>query len=179
MTAKEWREANKDYQKEWREANKNKVKEYQERYSDYQKEYQKIYQKEYNEKNKEKRNENKRIYEKTKKSLNPLYKLTCNIRTLICNSISRSGFSKKSRTNDILGCSFEEFKEYLESKFESWMTWENRGLYNGTPEYGWDVDHIMPVSKATTEEELLKLNHFSNLQPLCSKINRDSKRNTF
>jgi hypothetical protein len=61
--------------------------------------------------------------------------------------------------------------------FEDWMTWDNYGKYNGSEKFGWDVDHIIPKSSATTEEELLKLNHFSNLQPLCSYINRDVKKN--
>ncbi len=30
---------------------------------------------------------------------------------------------------DKLGCSFEELKTYLESKFEDWMTWENYGTH--------------------------------------------------
>jgi hypothetical protein len=57
------------------------------------------------------------------------------------------------------------------------MNWDNRGLYNGTPEYGWDIDHMIPSCSAKTEEELIQLNHYSNLQPLCSYINRDIKRN--
>ena len=57
------------------------------------------------------------------------------------------------------------------------MNWNNRGLYNGELNYGWDIDHIIPVSYAKNEEELLLLNHYTNLQPLCSKINRDIKRN--
>jgi hypothetical protein len=57
------------------------------------------------------------------------------------------------------------------------MTWENRGLYNGELNYGWDIDHIIPLSSAKTEEEVKKLNHHTNLQPLCSKTNRDIKRN--
>jgi hypothetical protein len=76
-----------------------------------------------------------------------------------------------------LGCSFEEFKIYLESKFESWMSWENYGKYNGELNYGWDIDHINPLSNAKTEEEIYNLSHYTNLQPLCSKINRDVKRN--
>ena len=56
------------------------------------------------------------------------------------------------------------------------MTWYNRGMYNGEFDYGWDIDHIIPVSSATTKEEINKLNHYTNLQPLCSKINRDIKR---
>jgi HNH endonuclease len=77
----------------------------------------------------------------------------------------------------ILGCSFEDFKIYLESKFEIWMNWGNYGLYNGELGYGWDIDHIIPISFAETEEDVIRLNHFTNLQPLCSKINRDIKSN--
>jgi len=76
----------------------------------------------------------------------------------------------------ILCCSYENFILHLESQFQDWMNWNNYGLYNGTPNYGWDIDHVMPVSSATTEEELLMLNHYTNLQPLCSYINRDVKR---
>ncbi len=56
------------------------------------------------------------------------------------------------------------------------LNWNNRGLYNGELNYGWDIDHIIPLSSAKTEEEMILLNHYSNLQPLCSKINRDIKR---
>ena len=65
---------------------------------------------------------------------------------------------------------------YLESKFEHWMNWENRGKYTGEFNIGWDIDHITPLSTAKTEEDILRLNHYTNLQPLCSKINRDIKR---
>ena len=52
------------------------------------------------------------------------------------------------------------------------MTWDNYDLYNGTERYGWDIDHIITTSSATTEIELLNLNHYTNLQPLCSYNNR-------
>ncbi len=99
------------------------------------------------------------------------------IRSAISNILKERGFRKNCKTLQILGCDIDYFKFYLESKFETWMTWENRGLYNGNFNYGWDIDHIIPVSSAKTEEELLLLNHYSNLQPLCSKINRDIKKN--
>ena len=57
------------------------------------------------------------------------------------------------------------------------MTCENKGLYNGEIKYGWDIDHIIPLSSAETEEDVIKLNHYTNLQPLCSKLNRDIKKN--
>lgn len=64
----------------------------------------------------------------------------------------------------------------MESKFEPWMNWNNYGLYNGELNYGWDIDHIVPISSANTEEEIIKLNHYTNLQPLCSKTNRYIKK---
>ena len=41
---------------------------------------------------------------------------------------------------------------------------------------GWDIDHIEPLANATCEEDIIRLNHYTNLRPLCSKVNRDIKR---
>ncbi len=84
--------------------------------------------------------------------------------------------SKNGNSEYILGCSFEFFKNYLESIFEPWMNWDNYGLYNGQPNYGWDIDHIIPLKTAKKEGEIIELNHYKNLQPLCSYINRDVKK---
>lgn len=84
-------------------------------------------------------------------------------------------------TENILGCTFEEFRQHIERQFENWMSWENRGNICGTElQYNcsWDLDHIIPTSTAETMEEVCLLNHWSNFQPLCSKVNRDVKRAT-
>ena len=60
---------------------------------------------------------------------------------------------------EILGCSFQEFKLHLESQFDEWMNWENQGTY-------WHMDHIIPISSAQTEEDVWRLNHYTNFQPL-------------
>ena len=107
----------------------------------------------------------------------PVFALKYRLRSSL-NSIFRyNGYTKKHKSHDILGCSYEEFKSHLESLWEPWMNWENRGLYNGELNYGWDIDHIIPVSTAKSEDELINLNHYTNLQPLCSKVNRDIKKN--
>ena len=133
------------------------------------------------EKNKNYRKNNK---EKIKKLQNEGYKKFTSLQKLrlaISNNIRMSlktkGYKKKTKTADILGCTIEDFKKYLENKFDTWMNWENRGLYNGELNYGWDIDHIIPLSSAKTEEEMISLNHYTNLQPLCSYINRNIKRN--
>ena len=105
-----------------------------------------------------------------------MFRLITNVRNLIYNSFYYNGYSKNSKTEELLGCSFEELKDYLESKFEPWMNWDNRGLYSGEFNYGWDIDHVIPLSSVNKEDEIIKLNHYTNLQPLCSKINRDIKK---
>lgn len=130
------------------------------------------YQRNYQKQNKEKRNER----ERERMKIDPLYKLKENIRTNIIGSFKRKGFTKSTRTEDILQLTIPEFKKYIEDQFEPWMNWENHGKYEGEFNQSWDLDHIIPVSSATTEEEVIKLNHYTNFQPLCSKINREIKR---
>ena len=131
------------------------------------------YQKDYQAKNKVKRN----AYLVERRNNDPMFRLITSIRNLIYNSFYYNGYVKKSKTYEILGCTFEELKSHLEDRFEDWMTWENKGAYNGEFDYGWDIDHIVPLSTAKSEEDILRLSHFTNLQPLCSKVNRDIKKN--
>lgn len=56
------------------------------------------------------------------------------------------------------------------------MNWNNRGLYNGMERYGWDIDHKTPISTAKSEEDIIILNHYTNLQPLCSYTNKYIKK---
>lgn len=168
----------KDYDLEYRENNKDKNKEYHKEYYDKTKVKRKLEYElkkndlEYQETKKEKQ----RIYQKNRRENDPLFKLTKNIRCLISYSLKSKGVKKMTKTELILDCTFDKFKKHLESKFESWMTWDNYGLYNGTLNYGWDIDHIKPVSKGINENEIFELNHYTNLQPLCSKVNRDIKK---
>ena len=140
--------------------------------SEKNKEYLKIYQKE----NKDKINERMRSYKKSRKEKDILYKCSLILSQIVNNSIRLYGTEKKSKSKDIIGLSKSEFRLYIESKFEYWMSWNNYGLYNGEINFGWDIDHIIPLSSANTEEELIKLNHYSNLQPLCSYMNRYIKK---
>ena len=73
---------------------------------------------------------------------------------------------------DDLGCSIKEFKKYLESKFEPWMTWDNQGNYDVNRKT-WQLDHIRALANFNLEskEELLKVCHYSNYQPLLAKEN--------
>lgn len=185
----------KEYLKDWKENNVDKIKEYQKEYSkDYyqnNKDYFKEYGKEHYDNNVEKlRNKRKEHYYNNKEATlltnntyrnkrrqsDPLFKLSTNLRTMIGGAIKKNGYKKLSKTELILGCSFEHLKQYLESNFEQWMSWDNYGLYNGKLNYGWDIDHIVPLSSALNENDLLRLNHYTNLKPLCSYNNRYIKK---
>jgi len=99
-------------------------------------------------------------YRKDRKKIDNLFKLKCNIRTLISNTFHGHLVSKKSKTYDILGCDFEFFKYYIEGQFTKTMTWGNIHL-----------DHIRPISLAKTEQDIIILNHYTNFQPLLAKDN--------
>jgi len=107
-------------------------------------------------KNKEKRNAYHRALRKT--SVN--YRIAGCLRRRV-NKIINKGVKKVSARKN-LGCSLDELKKYLESKFTTGMTWENHG------QYGWHIDHINPLSSFDLENhnELLKAVHYTNLQPL-------------
>lgn len=154
-------------------------KEYMSQYIKDNKDKLKSQKEEWRKNNKDKIKVQKSQWHKLQKGNNILYNLSQLISASYRKAFKRSGFSKKSKTIEILGCSFEELKLHLESKFEPWMNWGNRGLYNGELNYGWDIDHVIPLSSANTELDIIKLNHYTNLQPLCSKINRDIKKGNY
>lgn len=110
--------------------------------------------------NKEKLKENDKRRRKNKMINDPVYKAKIYARNLIRKSISRMGYSKKSKTYEILGCSYLEFKEHLESNFSEGMNWDNREL--------WHIDHVIPISFAENEEEIILLNNYKNLKPMWS-----------
>jgi hypothetical protein len=94
---------------------------------------------------------------------NPQQRLRDNITSRLANILANGGFRKRDRTEEIVGCSFQALREHLERQFQPGMNWENYG--------SWHVDHIVPVSRATTELEMLELNHYTNLQPLWAADN--------
>jgi hypothetical protein len=180
------KEERKLYLEIYNEKNEDILKDKKRKYYQENKEKLKIYRAEYTEKNKEKINKKvKEYYENNKRKIDeytlkytkdrilndPLFYLKYKIRRLINVSIRNKGYTKKSRTYQILGCSFDEFKIYIESKFEHWMNWTNHGAYNIEYNTTWQLDHIIPISLAESENDIIKLNHYTNFQPLCSRKN--------
>jgi hypothetical protein len=182
LCRKEYREKNKEKirqtKKEYREKNKEKIRQSKKEYYEKNKEILSIKNKVYRENDlvRIKLNKYKREWKRKRCENDLVYKLKVMVEKSFQKSFKKSGYTKNSRSYRILGCSYEEFKLYIESKFEYWMNWENYGLCNGEEKYGWDLDHIIPISSGKCEEDIIRLNHYSNIQPLCSYINRNVKR---
>lgn len=80
------------------------------------------------------------------------------VRRLTNFAFERKGYKKSGSAERLLGCSWEELKSHIESKFLPGMSWENR--------HEWHVDHIIPLASAKSPEEIEQLCKWHNLQPL-------------
>lgn len=108
--------------------------------------------------NREQRLEYHADYAKARRRTDPLYALSNVVRRRVSLALASQGYTKKSKTHEMLGCNYQYLRKHLESQFQDGMTWENRGE--------WHIDHIIPLASASSEAELLKLCHYTNLQPL-------------
>ena len=119
----------------------------------------KEYHKQYYKNNIDKLRKRQREIAALKRKNDPLFKLKENTRNLIAASFRNKGLRKHEKTFNMLGCSPEQFKQYIENQFDDKMFWDNYGSY-------WVIDHIIPVSSAINEATLIQLNHYTNLRPL-------------
>jgi hypothetical protein len=122
-----------------------------------------IHAKKYFIKNHDKIKEYQKNYKKNRLKNDPLFRLSINISSRIRGYLKINNITKKNTTFDIVGCNPHELKTHLEKNFIGNMSWENYGE--------WHIDHIIPLSSASNEEELYKLCHFTNLQPLWAEDN--------
>jgi len=97
-----------------------------------------------------------------------LFCMILRCRSRIARTIDRKKNPK--RTKDMLGCSWEDLFKHIENKFQRGMSWENRGE--------WHIDHIIPLSSAKNQEEIEKLCHYTNLQPLWASENLQKGKKT-
>lgn len=129
---------------------------------------EKIYkrQQKYREKNKERLTKHANAYLKKRKKIDLLYKFTKNVRRLVLSAFTRNktkDYKKQSKTESLLGCKISNLRDHLAKQFQPGMTFENHGE--------WHIDHIIPLASAKTQEEVEKLCHYTNLQPLWAADN--------
>lgn len=113
----------------------------------------------YDEANKPKRNERLRNRRKT----NELYALSSRLRCRTKDAFRLGGYSKDTKTEETLGCSWATLKVHIEKQFTDTMCWSKPESFH--------IDHIRPLANAKTKEELIERCHYKNLQPLHPEIN--------
>jgi len=161
---KVYREVNKDKIKLQRKVQYDSNKESIKNYYKLNKERFKLRKQNYYKLNKEHLFEKRKLwYEKNKNNIQ--YKLTRRLRERL--GIALKNNQKVGSAIKDLGCSIDELKVYLESKFLPGMTWDNYGLY------GWHIDHIKPLASfdLSDRKQMLEACHYTNLQPLWATDN--------
>jgi hypothetical protein len=115
---------------------------------------------------KEERRVKRRTWEREYRRNNIGYKIAKSCRVRLWLAL-KDGFYKKNSTFSLIGCTPNELKKYLESKFLDGMTWENYGFE------GWHIDHIRPCSTfdLSNPQEQAACFHYTNLQPLWAQDN--------
>ena len=104
-----------------------------------------------------------KTWRKSRFSEKPWLILHARLKSGLSHALRNVNSVKKNTTTNAIGCSFEELKIHIEKQFVKGMSWENRKL--------WHIDHIVPISKAKTEKEVLDLYHFTNLRPMWASEN--------
>jgi len=166
-------ESNAEYMKHWRAENAAKISAYNKEYAkdnavniklkrtktrnDNKKKYSEK-RKEWVLSNKVEIREYNKLYTANRYHSDPVYKLKLTVRNRA--RLALKGIYKCAKTELLLGCSYDQFKKHIESKFVDGMTWENMSK--------WHIDHIRPLASFDlSDEQQQKLSfHYTNQQPL-------------
>ena len=112
---------------------------------------------------KKKETNRQRIRRKKKRHNDPVFAMKKRVGCRIRRSLKSQGYAKQSTTQEILGIDYIGFKEHIERQFVDGMSWENRNR--------WHIDHIIPLAVAKSEDDIIRLNHYTNMQPLWAEDN--------
>lgn len=98
-------------------------------------------------------------YFRRRSNVDELFRLSARIRKRTCAAFKNSGYKKKGPTEQLLGAPFIVVRNHIESLLTDGMTMEKIGMEI-------HIDHVIPLASAKTEQELIDLCHYTNLQPL-------------
>jgi len=103
------------------------------------------------------------VYKRKRRKQDEFVLLQRRLRNRLYYALKRTYWKKNTHFSEYIGCTKKELINHIESQFVEGMNWNNREL--------WHIDHIIPLSSAKTKEELYKLCHYTNLQPLWASDN--------
>lgn len=104
-----------------------------------------------------------KTYNRERAKVDPIFRMAQRCRKRLWAALKEGGYTKRSRSFDIIGCTPEHLMNHLASMFSDGMTIENYGH--------WHIDHIIPLASAKSEDEVIRLCNYTNLQPLWAKDN--------
>lgn len=93
-----------------------------------------------------------------------VFALKCRIRSMLGDCFRNGGYTKNARAAEILGCDWVFLMAHIERQFDKGMAWAKMGSEI-------HIDHIVPLATAKTEEDVIRLNHFTNLRPMWAEDN--------
>lgn len=99
----------------------------------------------------------------------PLYKAKRCLRKRLWHYKQQYGSVSMSKS---IGCTWGKFVEHMELQFYDCprtkvkMNWLNYGKQTQHDFPKWEIDHIIPLCTAKSANDLEKLSHYTNLQPL-------------
>lgn len=154
-----------EYNKMYKEIHKDEISDYNKKYNEENNERRLEYKKQYHKENKEYERDYANKHRKERLKTDKLFKLKIQLRHLVYHSLERKGYKKKSHTYEILGCDYETFITYLLETYR-----KNYGIeWDGKEKV--HIDHIKPLATAKTEEDVIKLCNYKNLQLLKGEDN--------
>jgi flagellar biosynthesis GTPase FlhF len=148
-------ESYKEWYRRWYETNKDSLRQKHNEYKEKHREEIAQYHKQYKQRNKEKINALDRNNHKQRYHTDPLFQLVAILRSRIHTTLGRKDWQKGLIYSDVLKCSVTEFLAHVGIR----------------PSPNHHLDHICPCNQAQNEEELLKLQHYTNLRWLPAEEN--------
>ena len=154
---------------QWYQDNKESRVDYYKTYRDQNKEYFNKYSNNHYHSNKELYRE----WNKNRYHSDPAFRVKHVTNARIFAALKTYQILKKDRTIEYLGCTMEEYTQYLEQMFTQNINWDNYGEY-------WEIDHIKPIDAfdLNDETQLYEAFNYTNTQPLKKEDNRE-KSNKF
>lgn len=169
----ECKECAKARRKRYYERNAESQRQYTKDYNKKNPDKVKAYRKEYWKNNKEEMNKNRIARLKVRRKEDPVFNLKHSLLTQLRKTVAKNtSYSTKSRLYEITGLTYEQLIEHFYSTFEL-RYGEDRSSIDWSKV---QIDHIIPVSTASSEEEVKRLNHYTNLRLLYKKDNMDKKK---
>lgn len=107
------------------------------------------------------------VRQRARRRTDPIVAMQARLSRLHRHALQQVGAIKTSPTFEQLGYTAAEFVLHIERQFVPGMGWHNMG--------DWQIDHIIPVSEARTESDVVSLNQLSNLRPMWASDNNAKK----